>query len=190
VYNKSLTTKEVINCIYVSNTAMYKHQWVVMEAIANLRRKWPINIKFVGGGTSKSRALLNNSIKIYDPLKEYSEVVEFVKPSDMPKLLGECDISIFASSCENLPVTLLESMAVGLPIACSNRGPMVEVLENGGIYFNPEKASEIESAVENIITDNLLRLKIGKTAKEIALSYSWARCGNRTWEFVNKLLEK
>ena len=190
VNNLSLSTKETINCIYVSNTAMYKHQWVVMEAIATLREKWPVKIKFVGGGSGKSRILLDSAIKKYDPLNEYSKVIEFAKPDEMPKLLSESDISIFASSCENLPVTLLESMAVGLPIACSNRGPMVEVLEDAGIYFNPEKASDIVNAVESIITNDQLRIKIGKTAKELAFSYSWAKCGNSTWQFVNEILKK
>lgn len=186
----SLSLKTTIQCIYVSNTAMYKHQWVVMEAIGKLRQKWPIKITFVGGGNGKSRDLLNIAIEKNDPSREYSEILEFVPPIDMPKLLGDSDISIFASSCENLPVTLLESMAVGLPIACSNRGPMVEVLENAGVYFDPENSDEIANAIETIIINDELRLNISKMAKEKAHSYSWKKCGNSTWQFINNTLKK
>ena len=35
---------------------------------------------------------------------------------------------------ENLPIILLEAMAVGLP--ADHRGPMPEVLKDAGVYFN------------------------------------------------------
>ena len=83
-----------------------------------------------------------------------------------------------------MPNTLLEAMAVGLPIACSTRGPMPEVLEDGGVYFDPEDADSIAAAVEKIITDEKLRLSIAKRAKTLSEKYSWARCASETWDFV------
>ena len=44
--------------------------------------------------------------------------------------------------------TLIESTCVGLPIACSNRGPMPEVLEDGGVYFDPENTQSIKRSIE------------------------------------------
>ena len=35
-----------------------------------------------------------------------------------------------------MPNTLVEAMASGLPIACSDRGPMPEVLGDGGVLFD------------------------------------------------------
>ena len=54
------------------------------------------------------------------------------------RLLADANLFVFASSCENMPNTLVEAMAIGLPIACSDRGPMPEVLRDGGVYFDPE----------------------------------------------------
>ena len=42
-------------------------------------------------------------------------------------------------------------MATGKPIASSNRGPMPEVLSDGGFYFDPEKFSSIQQSLINII---------------------------------------
>jgi glycosyltransferase involved in cell wall biosynthesis len=98
--------------------------------------------------------------------------------------LASNDLFVFASSCENLPVTLLEAMAVGLPIACSNRGPMPEVLEDGGVYFDPENAVSIANAVEQIIVDSTLRTRIATKAKSLSEQYSWARCADETWKFI------
>lgn len=45
-----LSDARPVRCIYVSNTEMYKHQWVVIEAIALLRQSGHnLSLKFVGG---------------------------------------------------------------------------------------------------------------------------------------------
>jgi len=114
----------------------------------------------------------------------FVDEIGFVRHEDLPALLANADLFIFASSCENLPVTLLEAMAVGLPIACSNRGPMPEVLEDGGVYFDPEDEKSIDVAIETIITNTDLRTSIAHRAKELSEQYSWARCATETWRFL------
>jgi len=37
------------------------------------------------------------------------------------QIYAEADIGNFASSCENLPIILLVTMAAGLPVVCSNQ---------------------------------------------------------------------
>ena len=61
------------------------------------------------------------------------------------------DIGVFASSCENLPITLLEMMGSGMQIACSNFSPMPEILGSEGIYFNPVKPASITEAMRKLI---------------------------------------
>ena len=71
---------------------------------------------------------------------------EFVANGNIPDYLARSDLFIFASSCENLPITMLEAMASGIPICCSNRGPMPEVLGREGCYFDPEVPASIALA--------------------------------------------
>lgn len=114
-----------IRCLYVSNTAMYKHQWMVVRAIAELRKcGYEIHLILAGGGTGHAQQLLDDEIAALDPQRVFVETIGFVRHNKLPTLLANSDLFVFASSCENLPVTLLEAMATGLPIACSNRGPM------------------------------------------------------------------
>ena len=54
----------------------------------------------------------------------------------------------------------MEAMAAGLPIASSYRGPMIEILKDGGIYFNPEGPDTILLALEEIIGDSKLRERL------------------------------
>ena len=125
-----------------------------------------------------------------DPRGEFIEQVDFLPQVELPTHLARADLFIFASSCENMPNTLVEAMAVGLPIACSNRGPMPEVLADGGVYFDPYNAISIANAVKQIIESPLLRLKIAQRAKNLSTQYSWTRCSQETWEFVTEVYRR
>jgi len=174
-----------IRCIYVSNVEMYKHQWVVVRAIAALRKRdYNLLLTLVGGGTRRAQNLLQDEIATLDPMGMFVEQRDFLPHAELPMHLANADLFIFASSCENMPVTLLEAMAVGLPVASSNRGPMPEVLADGGVYFDPEDAESIAGAVEQIVTDEALRTRIAKRAKELSAQYSWQRCSDETFAFV------
>jgi glycosyltransferase involved in cell wall biosynthesis len=157
-----------IRCVYVSAADVYKHQWNVVEAVAALRAKGrPITLRLVGAATGNATRRL-----------------DAVSHSEVAAELARTDLFVFASSCENMPNTLLEAMAAGLPIACSNRGPMPEVLGDGGVYFDPEDAASIAAAIDQLLADSSRRCALATRAKELSRAYSWARCARETWTYL------
>ena len=179
-----------IRCVYVSNTSMYKHQWVVVRAIGLLRnRGYNVELSLVGGGTGRAMRLLEREIARSDRQHSFVKCLGFVKHDDLPDLLADANLFVFASSCENMPNTLLEAMAIGLPIACSDRGPMPEVLRDAGVYFDPEDHHSIARAVETLIKNAELRVELARRAKSLAAQYSWQRCGEETWSFLKNVSE-
>lgn len=172
-------------CVYVSNAEMYKHQWVVVEAFELLRRRgYDVTLQLVGGGEGSAQELLDAQIRRSDPHGTFVTQVGKVAQAALPQLLADADLFVFASSCENMPVTLLEGMAAGLPIACSDRGPMPEVLEDGGIYFDPESPAAIADAVQRLLQDAALRSRVARRAGVLARQYTWARCARDTLRFI------
>jgi len=75
-------------------------------------------------------------------------------------MMMQADLFVFASSCETFGISLLEAMAVGLPIACSNKSSLPETLQDGGEYFDPEDDQSIASAVKRLILDPVSRKKL------------------------------
>ena len=174
-----------MRCIYISNTEMYKHQWVVVKAISLLRKRGNnLTLSLVGGGKGPAQQMLQDAIAVSDQGGKFVEQLAFLPQQELPNHLAQADLFIFASSCENMPITLVEAMAVGLPIACSNRGPMPEVLADGGVYFDPTDAESIAAAIEQIIQSPELRLTIAQRAKVLSQQYNWKRCADETWAFV------
>lgn len=174
-----------IRCLYVSNALPYKHQWNVIRAIGHLRERGQnISLLLAGGGTGRTQRLLETEMERVDPHGEFIEQIGFVEHDCIPKLLAAADLFVFASSCENMPNTLVETMAGGFPIASSNRGPMPEVLDDGGVYFDPENPKSISTAIERIITSEELRISIAARAKELSEKYSWTKCASETWKYL------
>jgi glycosyltransferase involved in cell wall biosynthesis len=174
-----------VRCVYVSRAALYKHQWMVVRAIAALRdRGNAVTLTLIGGGCGRAQQRLDAEIDAVDPERSFVDQRPFVPHGDLPAHLADADVFVFASSCENLPNTLIEAMAVGLPIACSDRGPMPEVLQDGGVYFDPEDPTTIAEAVARLLADAELRQRLAARARELAAAYSWRRCSDETWAFL------
>jgi glycosyltransferase involved in cell wall biosynthesis len=174
-----------IRCVYVSNTDLYKHQWHVVAAVARLRQAGhPVTLRLVGGGGGPAARRLQEAVQACDPKGEFVSLVQAVAHDDIPAQLAHTDLFIFASSCENMPNTLVEAMAAGLPIACAQRGPMPEILQEAGVYFDPEDPVSIASAVATLLTDRPRRLALAQKAQALSHAYSWTRCATETWGFV------
>ncbi|WP_228121862.1 glycosyltransferase family 4 protein [Variovorax paradoxus] len=178
-------SQEGIRCLYVSNTDLYKHQWHVVGAVSRLRKAgYPIFLDLVGGGLGRGRVLLDKAISAEDPEGEFVKLFDSAPHAKIPYYLKKANIFIFASSCENMPNTLVEAMAAGLPIACSDRGPMPEILQDAGLYFDPENEESIRVAIEKMISSDSLRNSLAKKAEYLSKQYSWTRCAAETWGFI------
>ena len=174
-----------IRCLYVSNAALYKYQWVVIEAIGLLRQKGiAIELDLVGGGSGPAQDKIMAQIALTDPQSQFVRQHPFVPHTALVDHLSSADIFIFASGCEAFGITLLEAMAMGLPIASSNRSSIPETLQDGGLYFDPENPAEIAASVEKIILDPVLREQLSHRASQLAKQYSWERCSKETWGFI------
>ena len=176
--------------LYVSIVDQYKHQWFVVEAVAALRQKgFPVVLDLVGPAYPPALKKLN---KIIDRLDEARSWVYYHGAIPFDKLhlrYMQADLGLFASSCENMPNILLETMASGLPMACSNRGPMSEVLGDGGIYFDPEEPEEIIHALRVLIEAPLLRAELARKNYQQTQKYSWRRCADETFKFLSEELK-
>jgi glycosyltransferase involved in cell wall biosynthesis len=180
------TASDPIRVVYVSTIDEFKHQWFVVEAIGRLHREgMPIRLDLYGSARASTLPRLKAALKRVDAQGEFIRYWGAVDYKEIHKCYAAADVCVFASSCENMPNILIESMAAGLPIACSNRGPMPEVLRDAGIYFNPEKSASIAQAIRYLATTPRLRAEKASAASAIAANFSWSRCARETFEFLS-----
>ena len=180
------TMERPLRALYVSIVDVYKHQWHVARAVHELRAAGlPIAIDFVGPAYPPALARFEAALRELDPEGGHLRYLGAVPFPKLHELLRAADLFVFASSCENMPNVLLEGMAAGLPIACSNRGPMPEVLGDAGVRFDPERPDEIASALRRLAEDDALRRRLAAAASERARQFSWERCAHETLAFIS-----
>ena len=167
----------------------YKHQWHVVEAVHKLRLEgFNLNLILIGSSTNSALKRLNRAMVNFDPERIWVNYYGKVPYVDLHHYYSDTDMGLFASSCENMPNILLETMASVLPVVCSKNGPMAEVLDDGGLYFNPESPIEISDAIRQYLVSPELRREKSKLSFAKAKEFSWETCADKTFKFLVRVL--
>jgi glycosyltransferase involved in cell wall biosynthesis len=107
-------------------------------------------------------------------------------PVQLQEKYAQADLAIFASSCETFGIILLEEMAMGIPIICSNRSAMPEVVQDAALYCDPENHLSIATAIKEALLSDELRQAMRNCGYTIVQQYTWQQCANETFSFLKR----
>jgi glycosyltransferase involved in cell wall biosynthesis len=171
--------KEVVS--YVGRLENIKGVHVFLDAVGILHQKRPGLLKqaiVVGNGED----IYFKRLKAIVEKNEIQELVTFAGELDstgINKILGESLVSIVPSIWyENMPNSILESFACGVPVLASGIGSLTSLVQNGvtGFLFPPgdsnSLAERIVFCLENIEKTNQMGINARKKAETIYSSES------------------
>lgn len=113
----------------------------------------------------------------------------FVPGEVMPDLYRAAEIFVFGSEYEGFGLDPLEALATGLPVVCSNRTSLPEVVGDVGILVDPDVRSLGEGLVQ-VMSDEVLRGDLSARAIEHASHFSWKRTAEKTFEAYRDVLRQ
>lgn len=101
-------------------------------------------------------------------------------PDALLELYRRCRFLVFPSTAETFGNPLVEAMACGTPIACSNTTAIPEVVGEAALLFDPHTPETIAAAMDRLLTTPALRAELA--AKGLARSrlFSWDRTAQAT----------
>lgn len=177
--------------LYVSRFDVYKHHYEVVSAYANLpqelRERFPLI--FVGETNlpeaERVKALisklgLESQVLLLGPIPYQS----------LPPLYHYAYLNIFASSCENCPNILLEALASGRPMICSNIMPMPEFGADAALYFSPFDSKNIKDVLSEALTSPDILKKLSTAAVVQSDKFDWENTSRKTWFELLALAER
>jgi glycosyltransferase involved in cell wall biosynthesis len=92
--------------------------------------------------------------------------------SQIEKVLSAADIVVLTSDNEGTPLSLIQAGMAGLPVVTTNVGSVPEVVLDGvtGLVTSVE-VQELANALEKLVSDKILRAKLGAAAREFTLAH-------------------
>lgn len=102
------------------------------------------------------------------------EFIGHVEINQLKKLYKICSVFAFPLTVETFGNLLVEAMACGCPIICSNAAAMAEIAGDAVIYVDPLSPRDISKAIVRFLDDGVLRAEFRKRAKKQSIIYSWA----------------
>lgn len=133
--------------------------WNVVEP--QLRSQWKL---WIVGEDEGDKALLERIIA-RNRLQEV-ELLGF--RSDIPALFSQCSIYVMSSRWEGMPMVLLEAQACGLPVISFDckTGPAEILTSDCGVLVEAENVEKMAAAMERVMRDEDLRIKLSEGALE------------------------
>ncbi len=85
------------------------------------------------------------------------------------------NIFINTTNYDNMPVSVIEAMALGFPIVSTNVGGMPDLIDDqsNGVLVSPDNAEDMVEAIETIIKDTSHRDKIMNNSRKKAETFDW-----------------
>jgi glycosyltransferase involved in cell wall biosynthesis len=93
----------------------------------------------------------------------------------VPQTLAKYDLFVLPSFRELFGRVYIEAMACGLPIICAKNTGMDGYITEGehGFLVNHKAVSELRDAIKRFISDENLKVTMGKKAQAFAKEFSW-----------------
>ena len=104
----------------------------------------------------------------------------YVAGSDLPALLSSASLFVMPSLYEGFGLPVLEAMACGVPIVCSNVSSLPEVAGDAAVLVDPLDVGRMAAAMERVLSDEELRAELRERGFEQVGRFSWEKCARET----------
>lgn len=106
--------------------------------------------------------------------------MDFVPDEDLTRFYGACDMFIYPSLYEGFGLPIIEAMACGRAVACSNTTAMPEVADSAALLFDPQSKMEMFRAMRDLLIDPELRVRMERLGLQRASIFNWDRTARQT----------
>ena len=183
--------RETLRPVFLSNRnfqALYNVP-CLLRAFAIIQRRIPdARLIVIGDGPERER--------VHGVAKELElKHVEFlgaVPPTEMGRWYDEADVYLNASDIDNMPNSIIESFACGLPVVTTNAGgiPYVVEQERNGLMVECGDHEALAAAALRLLDEpELAQRLIAEALSDVEQQYTWEAVGERWGALYRRLMQ-
>jgi glycosyltransferase involved in cell wall biosynthesis len=148
--------KDALVVVQVARFKAQKRQLTTLRTVARLREQLDVHVVFLGEGSEEARVRAEAERLGAD----WAHFVGFRE--DVPGVLRLADLSVLPSAGEGLPMSLIESIALGAPVVATDVGDVRWLIEStgGGICVPLEDDEAFFDACARLLGDGELRRQV------------------------------
>jgi glycosyltransferase involved in cell wall biosynthesis len=165
-----------------------KNHVSLMRAFEQLVRAYPQlphHLVIVGKETWHAEAVRASARK--SSVSDRIHFTGFVSDADLLKLYGACDLFVYPSFYEGFGLPILEAMACGRAVACSNTSAMPEVADSAALLFDPHSVDDILLSMRDLLLNPELRARMERLGAQRAPMFSWEKSASRTLDLYYEI---
>ena len=108
----------------------------------------------------------------------------FVEDEELPALYRGACLFAFPSLYEGFGLPVLEAMACGVPVVCSNTSSLPEVAGDAAVLVNPLDVDELSFAMDRVLQDKVLRDRMIDRGLAQAARFTWQRSARQLLDVI------
>jgi glycosyltransferase involved in cell wall biosynthesis len=116
--------------------------------------------------------------------------VENAPNEDLVAFYNSARLLGLPSFYEGFGLTVLEAMACGTPVVCSERGSLPEVAGDAALLINPDDLDGLANAMERAMEDEPLRAQMRSRGLAQAAKFSWEKTARETAALYRAILHR
>ncbi len=114
------------------------------------------------------------------PVREAVIFPGYVPDADLPAIYAGAQACVFPSLYEGFGLPVLEAMACGTPVVCSNTSSIPEIAGEAALYLDPGDVVEIIETTRRLLRDAALQEETRARGLSQAARFSWERTAQET----------
>jgi len=114
----------------------------------------------------------------------------YVPDEDLPAVISGASLYVLASLYEGFGLPILEAMACGTPVVCSNTSSMPELGNQAARYFDPYDIDSMVEELGAVLSDAELRADMRARGLVRASHFSWRQAADQTFALYQRLLSE
>jgi glycosyltransferase involved in cell wall biosynthesis len=115
-----------------------------------------------------------------DRLPQGVQLVGYVDDADLPTLYSGATAFMYPSLYEGFGLTVLEAMACGTPVICSQTTSLPEVAGDAALQVDPLDVDQIASVTAQLVSDDALCCQLRERGLQRAAQFTWEASATAT----------